>query len=183
MIVIAIIGIIMGIGMFPYSEYIRQARLSSTLDMVAQEWILAHKEVRNGKEFPLPAEDGTQRHASILLHFQKESSEIKKYLIAGTGANFPTESSLSDREKSYLAKTLVLEGDIQVKSFSGITDAKHLYYFIEAPFGEGKFYTDLGDVEAFLVEWNAAKKQQDIDINYEAASNARGHFLLRGYLQ
>lgn len=48
MLVIAIIGILMALGMFPYAEYMRRAALSSSVDTVSQEWILAHKEVRNG---------------------------------------------------------------------------------------------------------------------------------------
>lgn len=51
MIVVAILGILMGIGMFPYGEYMKREALSASVDTVAQEWIIAHKIIRNGIVF------------------------------------------------------------------------------------------------------------------------------------
>lgn len=76
MIVIAIVGILMGISLLPYGTYMEQARLSNNADVVAQEWILAHKEVRNGIEF----DQTDKNHAAIIFEFDEENNSIKKYL-------------------------------------------------------------------------------------------------------
>lgn len=74
MIVIAIIGIIMGIGILPYGEYMRQATLSSNVDIITQEWILAHKEVRNGIQ-------KADKHQNVILKITKDTNIIEKYLV------------------------------------------------------------------------------------------------------
>ena len=51
MIVIVIVGILMGMALLPYGEYMQRARLSNSVDTISQEWVLAHKQIRNGKEF------------------------------------------------------------------------------------------------------------------------------------
>lgn len=45
-IVIAIISILLGIGMFPYGYYMQRAYTERAADGIAQEWILAHKSIR-----------------------------------------------------------------------------------------------------------------------------------------
>lgn len=47
MIVMAIIGILMIFGLLPYKDYMDRAELSNNIDTISQEWILAHKEIRN----------------------------------------------------------------------------------------------------------------------------------------
>jgi len=49
MIVIAIISILFTISLLPYGYYIERANLEKSTDMIGQEWILGHKDIRNGK--------------------------------------------------------------------------------------------------------------------------------------
>lgn len=46
MIVISIIMILMGIGLFPYQYYMQRGYVERATDGLAQEWILAHKAIR-----------------------------------------------------------------------------------------------------------------------------------------
>ena len=46
MIVIAMILILLGSGLYPYSYYMERARAEKTMDKVSQEWILAHEAIR-----------------------------------------------------------------------------------------------------------------------------------------
>lgn len=47
-IVITIIGILMSIVTLPYNYYMDRSRVERTIDSIAQEWMLAHNNVRNG---------------------------------------------------------------------------------------------------------------------------------------
>ena len=49
MIVISIIMTLMGLVFFPYTYYMQRAYTENTVDTIAQNWILAHKDIRNGK--------------------------------------------------------------------------------------------------------------------------------------
>lgn len=80
-IVIAIIAIVMGIGILPYGEYMKRAALNNQIDAIRQEWIIAHKEVRNG--ILIKESNGTERNASILIKIDEIDHSLKKYLIAG----------------------------------------------------------------------------------------------------
>lgn len=151
MIVVAIIWILMGIGIMPYTEYMRMATLSNTVDTVAQEWILAHKEVRNGIEY------SPGKHASILLHFSKDSNKIEKYLVEWTGQTLNAITNLRPSSNLKLKKTIHLDSKVELLSLTGGTQASpwaikkinnsgvadNLYYFIEAPYGTGTFYSNL----------------------------------------
>jgi hypothetical protein len=48
MIVVTIIMILFSISILPYGYYMDRAYLERTTDSVGQEWILSHKQVRNG---------------------------------------------------------------------------------------------------------------------------------------
>lgn len=78
MIVLAIIGIIMTIGILPYNEYMAQARLSNSVDILSQEWVYAHKQVRNGLEIT-ENDNGTEKktHADIIFVFEKGKNSFK----------------------------------------------------------------------------------------------------------
>lgn len=71
LIVLAIIGILMMIGMIPYGEYLRREALSITADTFANEWIMAHKEIRNGILFPEADATGKKSHASLVVVLKK----------------------------------------------------------------------------------------------------------------
>ncbi len=49
MIVVSIIMTLMGLVFFPYSYYMQRAYVENSIDIVGQKWILAHKDIRNGK--------------------------------------------------------------------------------------------------------------------------------------
>lgn len=87
-IVIAIIAIVMGIGILPYGEYMKRAALNNQIDAIRQEWIIAHKEVRNGI---LIKKNGTERNASIFIKIE-ENNSLKKYLIAGDSVPNPQQN-------------------------------------------------------------------------------------------
>ena len=65
MIVLSIIGVLLSLVLFPYRYYMERAYADNAVNALAQEWILAHKEVRNGKIF-----SGT-KNANIVLIFRK----------------------------------------------------------------------------------------------------------------
>lgn len=81
MIVITIVGILMGISLLPYGSYMDQAKLSGNADSLSQEWILSHKEVRNGLEIDADNNPVTPNsHAGIIWEFDEANNSIKKYL-------------------------------------------------------------------------------------------------------
>ncbi len=133
LLVLSIVGILMALGMFPYAEYMRQASLSSAVDTVAQEWILAHKEVRNGILFDDTTSD--EKHAHIVIAFEKNTSTIREYLLSG--GTLPI--SLTNDPNSRLHKTFDLERGIIVQAFSGIT-TDTLYYLMAPPYATGSFF-------------------------------------------
>lgn len=146
MIVLTIIGILMGISIFPFGEMMQRARLSNSIDLVAQEWILAHKEVRNGKEFS--KDDNT--HATEIFEFETGKNEVKKYLYKTkavddkvqqiTATDFANSANLNPE-----VKKIPLENNIKILSLDGITNptsnpTKHftpktgkMYYVITPP--------------------------------------------------
>lgn len=65
LVVIAIILALLGVGMFPYRYYIERGYVEKAADGVAQEWVLAHKSVRNGVLFDV------NKHAHILMVLEK----------------------------------------------------------------------------------------------------------------
>lgn len=65
MIVISIIISLLAIGFFPYSYYMERAQVESTVDMISQEWILAHRAVRNGLLYD------TDHHANLEIAFSE----------------------------------------------------------------------------------------------------------------
>ena len=103
MIVVAVIGILMGIGMFPYMEYMKREALSASVDTVAQEWILAHKVVRNGIVFSGAETSGEETHARMLIKFEKNATSVKEYLVASgvTLLTIPTSLDTSPDVKLY----------------------------------------------------------------------------------
>lgn len=63
MIVITLVVILMGIALFPYDYYMDRSRVEKNIDMVAQEWILAHNDIKNGLLYDASS------HAHLYLHF------------------------------------------------------------------------------------------------------------------
>ena len=101
MIVIAMILILMSISLFPYSFYMDRARVEKNIDMIAQEWVLAHNDVRNGILY------SGSTYAYLSLRFQKGSDRID--ILMSTG------ETLSER----LHRTIMLESGIEIIEIDG----------------------------------------------------------------
>lgn len=65
MIVISIVIFLASLSFFPYAYYMKRSYVERSIDTLGQEWLIAHKDVRNGKLF------STDKHANIVLVFQK----------------------------------------------------------------------------------------------------------------
>lgn len=78
MIVLMIMALLFAIGLFPYVDVLERAALSNSVDLVAQEWILAHKKVRNGILFEdVQNQDQEEKHAYIVFVFKKNQNFIE----------------------------------------------------------------------------------------------------------
>jgi len=167
--IFSIIGILMVVGMFPYAEYMRRAALSNAVDTIAQEWILAHKEVRNGVLF---SDDVEEKHAHLVIAFKKNSSTIQEYLLSGS--ELPTSFEESGIKKY---KSFTLERAIQVQGSEDIA-GDTIYYVIAPPFATGSFYDSNRELQD--------NKEIQLQIGYpgaQADSPGVKKILLRPYLQ
>ena len=198
MIVIVIVGILMGMALLPYGEYMQRARLSNSVDTISQEWVLAHKQIRNGKEFS----ETEPNHASVILEFEKWKNFIKKYwykteTFSDSDASEPDQvgqakpvdfSKISDSSVTIFDKDISFEQNVEILSLDG-TDGtptrnftpsanEKIYYVIQPPRATGKFYD-----QNFSEISEPVKK---IIIGYSDAKNAISRakeILLRPYLQ
>lgn len=101
MIVLAMIGILFSISLFPYQYYMDRYRVEKNMDMISQEWILAHSDIKNGFLY------APDRHATGYFEFTRGASQIKLYLLSG-----------SDLSTKKLYKVLPFEGDVQIQGFT-----------------------------------------------------------------
>lgn len=133
-VVIAIILSLFSLVFFPYGYYMERAYTERSTDTVAQEWILAHKEIRNGKIFT-----GTTSANTILL-FKKGANTIEKYFLSGN--TLPTEYS-SQNPNIRKDTPITLDSRLEIQGISGIDmgDSAILGYYIEAPYASGAFFT------------------------------------------
>ena len=120
MIVMVIIVILMSITVFPYSFYMDRYRVEKNFDMLSQEWILAHNDVKNGLLY------NSDTHAHLYLDFASGSEQIDIY--KSTGATSPRT----------LYRTISFDSHIQIQSFSGIDlgSSSHVLYHIAPPYGK-----------------------------------------------
>ena len=95
--------ILMSIGMIPYGYYMDRAQVEKTLDMVSQEWILAHNSVRNGILYD------TNKHADLYIKFESGAKNIE--ILLASGSTFPLTNTTN-------YKTLSLESKIEILTFS-----------------------------------------------------------------
>ena len=130
MIVITLVVILMGIALFPYDYYMDRSRVEKNIDMVAQEWILAHNDIKNGLLYDASS------HAHLYLHFPLWSNTLDLY----------TSSGDLSRDKPY--KTLKFDRNIQIQAFSGIELgwSSEVVYHIQPPYGHGAFSTGWTEV-------------------------------------
>ncbi len=131
MIVISIILSLSAIGFFPYSYYMQRVRVENTIDIVSQEWIMAHADVRNGKLIG-------DSSAHVYMKFEKGSDHIS--VLTGTGWKWALTPS----------RDITFDDGIKIIGFSWVTlwwDVT-LTYHITPPFATGAFST--GSTESFL---------------------------------
>lgn len=171
MIVIAIILMLLGLVFFPYNYYMQRAYVENTVDTIGQWWILAHKDIRNGKLYT------TGATAHKVLVFQKGNTEIQQYLLTGT--TLPNLSTIST-DSAYKAENPIrFESSVGILGFSGawLDDSDTVGYFIEAPSGSWAFFTGTTLISSTGVL---------LRIGYEGAELSSGRarqILLRTYLQ
>ena len=177
MIVVSIIVFLVSFALFPYSYYMKRSYVERTRDMFGQEWILAHKEVRNGKLFD------TDKHAHIALIFERSKAWIEEYIFSWSTtpalSDFVPDTSNPDIK---FEKFLAFDSDIRLLDFHGFTGADTMDrfgYVIEPPFWKGLFFTGWLNSEFSLTGIY-------LTIGYNWASLDTGHareMLLRPYLQ
>lgn len=138
MIVIAIIGILFMITLFPYGYYMQRWYVERAADGLSQEWILAHKAIRWWIEFDPIA--GT--HARLFFVFERGTSDIESYLLSG--ATLPDLTTIStDPNIIRKYKTFSMENGVQVIGFTGslLNAGDKVGYMISPPYGDGVFFT------------------------------------------
>jgi prepilin-type N-terminal cleavage/methylation domain-containing protein len=113
MIVIAIIMTLLGLVFFPYSYYMQRAYVENTVDTLSQGWILAHKDIRNGKLY------GTGTTAHKVLVFQKGSEEVRQYLLSGT--TLPNLNTIDSDTSVKVENPIRFESNTEILGFSGAT--------------------------------------------------------------
>ncbi len=135
-IVISIIMILLGIGMFPYGYYMQRGYTERAADELAQEWVLAHKAIRSWLEFDPIA----RTHARLFFIFQKGTSEIQSYLLSGS--ILPDLDNLTSTSVIEYKK-YTMENGVQILGFSGSLLAvwDKVGYLISPPYGDGVFFT------------------------------------------
>jgi prepilin-type N-terminal cleavage/methylation domain-containing protein len=172
MIVIAIILVLLSLVFLPYGYYIERSYVERSIDTVGQGWILAHKDIRNGKLFDLSTT------ANKLLIFRQGATEIESYLLSGSV--IPSLVSLETNTDIKKENPIRLDSGIKVLSFSGanIGNSDVLGYYIGAPYGSGAFFT--GALAPF------SSTGVFLTIGYDGADISSGRarqILLRPYLQ
>lgn len=125
MIVIAMILILMSISLFPYGFYMDRARVEKNIDMIAQEWVLAHNDVRNGILY------SGSINAHLSLKFQKGSDSID--ILMSTG------ETLSERHY----RTIMLDSGIEIIEIDGgsVGTGELFIYRIVPPYARGEYST------------------------------------------
>lgn len=144
MIVISIIVILLGIAMFPYKYYMQRGYVERAADGIAQEWVLAHRAIRSGLRFDLPA----PKHARLFFVFQTGSTTVDSYLLSGSidPATFVLpDISLSSFPDTNITKykILTLDDGVEILGFSGSLygSGSRIGYMISPPYGDGIFFT------------------------------------------
>ncbi len=139
MIVISIVIFLASLSFFPYAYYMKRSYVERSIDTLGQEWLIAHKDVRNGKLF------STDKHANIVLVFQKWAPWISAYLLSGSTLpaleDFRVNTSNANIK---FHKQFSFDSDIEVLGFRGFTGSQtlgKLGYLITAPHGSGAYFT------------------------------------------
>lgn len=109
-VVIAIIMTLLGLIFFPYGYYMQRAYVERTTDTIGQGWVLAHKDIRNGRLYDI------DKTANKVLILRKGSTRIDTYLLSGS--RLPDFSTL-DTNPDIKADTLIdFDSKVEILSFS-----------------------------------------------------------------
>ncbi len=178
MIVISIIVFLIAFAAFPYSYYMKRSYVERSRDLLGQEWIIAHKEVRNGKLFEV------NKHANIVLIFERSQEWVYEYLLSGStipDINQFTPSGISnpnikfEKFHSFDSKIKILD----IRWVPSSSSPNKVWYMISAPYWTGIFFTPSVPTPFSLTGIF-------LTIGYQWASIDTGHardMLLRPYLQ
>lgn len=125
MIVISMVMILFGISLFPYDFYMDRARVENSMDIVRQEWILTHNDIKNG----LLYDDSSHAHGYIVLEKGKRSMDV----YISTGSTNPKK----------LYRSVPFEGSVEILDFTGITlgPTNSVVYHISPPYATGSYST------------------------------------------
>lgn len=152
MIVMAIIGILMTFGLLPYKDYMDRAELSNNIDTISQEWILAHKEIRNWLENSFWTE--AKKHSAIIFEFKKWESKIKKYEVDFDEVSeikdwknifknsIDIKNLVSDKTKIKKYKEINFSKNIEIKENFEKNFDKKIFYILIPPFAQWKFFDE-----------------------------------------
>ncbi len=126
MIVISMIALLLGSGIFPYMYYMDRARVEKTIDAISQEWIIAHQNIRWWL-----LHEGTGSHAHMYIEINEWSGSI----------TLSTSTGWSSTKKEY--KKYVFDAKIKILELTGSITAitTNLTYHISPPFATGAFST------------------------------------------
>lgn len=172
MIVIMVIAILLWLWVLPYRYYIDRGYTEKAADIVAQEWVLAHKAVRNGILFD------QDKHAHIVMIFEKGSNKIQEYLLSWSQVEIESISS-NPNIKPY--RTTIMDGGVKLQYFTGWLswDDEMVGYIISPPFASGAFFTGSSDTSVSLMD-------ASITVGHDGAQldgNRMRKILLRPHLQ
>lgn len=126
MIVIAMMAILIGSGIFPYAYYMDRARVEKTIDTISQEWIIAHQKIKWWFIHPW-----TNSHANLYIEIEKWASNI----------TFSTATGNTWERVIY--KKYDFDDNIRILDFSGSIEPSttNLIYHISPPFATWAFST------------------------------------------
>jgi prepilin-type N-terminal cleavage/methylation domain-containing protein len=144
MLVISIIVFLIALSVFPYVYSMKRSYVEKSRDTLGQEWILAHKAVKNGKLFD------AEKHANILLVFRAWNEYVEKYLFTKDIPVFTsfTKSSLLSQTWISEERLIAFDNKIELLSFRAYSWAERtdmLAYIIRAPYATGEFYLENGE--------------------------------------
>ena len=135
MIVVSILMTLMWLVLFPYTYYMQRAYVENSIDTVWQKWILAHKDIRNGKLYDVNIS------ANKILVFKKWEGTVKQYLFSW--GLIPNLGTISSNPSVKVESPIQFESSIEILGFSGawLDNDSLVWYYIEAPYGSGAFFT------------------------------------------
>ncbi len=177
MIVISIIIFLASFAIFPYSYYMKRSYVERTRDALWQEWIIAHKEVRNGKLFDV------EKHAHIVLLFERSGKWVDEYLLYWNLVPPISEFTKSTTNSNIkFERFLPFDSGIELldfRWFSWSESEDKFWYIIRPPYWSWSFFTGSTWLTFSLTGIL-------LTIGYNGANINNGHardMLLRPYLQ